>query len=49
MHCVETVCPKRVITIHGYTREFAAELRSLGIEAWSATGNDQLEFQFKKR
>jgi DNA ligase-1 len=49
MHCVESVPPQRVITIHGYTREFAAELRSNGIDAWSASGNDQLEFQFKKR
>lgn len=49
MQCVESVRPKRVITIHGYTREFAAELRAKGIDAWSATGNDQLEFQFKKR
>ncbi|MFZ9940683.1 MAG: MBL fold metallo-hydrolase RNA specificity domain-containing protein [Luteolibacter sp.] len=49
MHCVESVRPQRVITIHGYTREFAAELRSHGIDAWSASGNDQLEFQFKKR
>jgi DNA ligase-1 len=49
MHCVETVCPKRVITIHGYTREFAAELRALGVEAWSANGNDQLEFYFNRK
>jgi DNA ligase-1 len=49
MQCVESVGPQRVITIHGYTREFAAELRSQGLDAWSATGSDQLEFQFKKR
>ena len=46
IHCVESVRPQRVITTHGYTREFAAELRSRGIEAWSASGNDQLEFRF---
>jgi DNA ligase-1 len=49
MHCIESVRPKRVITIHGYTREFAAELRALGIEAWSAHGNDQLEFYFNRK
>ena len=49
MHCVESVRPKRVITIHGYTREFAAELRSRGYEAWSAHGNDQLEFHFNRK
>jgi DNA ligase-1 len=49
MHCVESVRPKRVITIHGYTREFATELRSHGYEAWSAHGNDQLEFHFNRK
>lgn len=41
--CVRSVSPKRVITVHGYAREFAAELRRHGIEAWSAMGYDQLE------
>lgn len=41
--CVRRVNPKRVITVHGHAREFAAELRRNGIEAWSAMGGDQLE------
>jgi len=40
---VRRVAPRRVLTVHGYAREFAAELRQLGIEAWSAAGRDQLE------
>jgi len=43
LECVQRVRPKRVLTVHGHTREFAAELRARGIEAWSAAGNDQLE------
>lgn len=41
--CIRRVQPKRVFTVHGYAREFAAELRRHGIEAWSAMGSDQLE------
>lgn len=41
--CIRQVNPKRVLTVHGYAREFAAELREHGIEAWSAMGGDQLE------
>ena len=40
---IQRVRPKQVITMHGFAREFAAELRARGIEAWSATGGDQLE------
>jgi DNA ligase-1 len=43
MECIKRVRPKRVLTVHGYAQEFAAELRSKRIDAWSATGNDQLE------
>jgi DNA ligase 1 len=43
LECVQRVRPKRVLTVHGHTREFAAELRARGIEAWSAEGGDQLE------
>lgn len=42
-HCVRTVNPKRVITVHGSARPFAAELRRHGIDAWCAMGADQLE------
>lgn len=43
LECVRRVRPRRVLTVHGYAREFAAELRQRDIEAWSAMGNDQLE------
>lgn len=41
---VALVRPRRVLTVHGYTREFAQELRRRGIEAWTLAGSDQLEF-----
>ena len=40
---VNQVRPKRIITVHGFTREFASELRRLKYEAWSLQGHDQLE------
>ena len=43
MECIQRVRPKKILTVHGYTREFAAELRLRGQDAWSANGNDQLE------
>ena len=43
MKAIKLVKPKRVLTLHGSAREFAAELRALGIEAWSVFGNDQME------
>lgn len=43
MECIQRVRPKKILTVHGYTREFAAELRLRGQDAWSASGNDQLE------
>lgn len=43
MECIQRVRPKRVLTVHGYAREFAAELRAKRIDAWCAMGNDQLE------
>ncbi len=43
LETVALVKPKRVYLVHGYTREFAAELRSMGYEAWSLEMNDQLE------
>lgn len=38
------VCPKKILTVHGSTRELAASLRRQGFQAWSQDGNDQLEF-----
>ena len=46
--CVTRVRPKRVLTVHGYAKEFAAELRAKGIEAWCAMGGDQLELSLGK-
>ena len=43
MECVQRVRPKRILTVHGFAKEFAAELRSKGFDAWCATGGDQLE------
>jgi DNA ligase-1 len=43
MRYVELVQPKRVLTLHGFAREFARDLRAKGIEAWALTGADQLE------
>ena len=43
MECIQRVRPKRVLTVHGYALEFAAELRTKRIDAWSAMGHDQLE------
>lgn len=40
---VENVAPKRVLTLHGFATEFAADLRSRGIEAWALTGPNQLD------
>lgn len=41
---VERVAPRRVYTVHGYTREFASTLRRRGIEAWALGRDNQLEF-----
>lgn len=46
--CVTRVRPKRVLTVHGYAKEFAAELRAKGIDAWCAMGGDQLELLLGK-
>jgi DNA ligase-1 len=43
MECIQRVRPKRVLTVHGYAKEFAAELRAKRIDAWCAMGGDQLE------
>jgi len=43
---VELVQPQRVLTLHGFAAQFARDLRARGIEAWSLTGNDQLDLAF---
>ena len=40
---VDAVAPKKVYTVHGSTSELAADLRRRGIDAWSLSGQDQLE------
>jgi DNA ligase 1 len=40
---VQLVQPKRVLTLHGYAREFAEDLRRRGIEAWALGEDNQLE------
>ena len=40
---VDLVKPKRVLTLHGFASQFAADLRRRGIEAWALTGENQLE------
>jgi DNA ligase-1 len=49
LECVRRVEPMRILTIHGYAREFAAELRRAGWQAWSAAGGDQLELPLDDR
>ncbi|WP_411828215.1 ATP-dependent DNA ligase [Luteolibacter sp. AS25] len=48
MECITRVRPKRVLTVHGFSKEFAAELRGKGIDAWSALGGDQMELSLGK-
>ncbi len=40
---VEAVQPTRVLTLHGFAREFALTLRDRGIEAWAIGQDNQLE------
>jgi len=42
---VELVQPKRVLTMHGFAAEFAADLRRRGIEAWALAQENQLELK----
>jgi len=48
MECIQRVRPKRILTVHGFSKEFAAELRGRGFDAWCATGNDQLELPIQQ-
>jgi ATP-dependent DNA ligase I len=43
LHYVELVQPARVLTLHGYAREFAEDLRQRGMEAWALGDDNQLE------
>ena len=46
LELVRLVNPSRVLTLHGFADEFATDLRARGIEAWSLTGGNQMEFAF---
>lgn len=43
LRMVELVGPKKVLTVHGFAAEFAADLRARGIEAWALGRENQLE------
>jgi DNA ligase-1 len=43
LRTAEIVQPRRIITVHGSTRELAASLRARNFLAWSHFGDDQLE------
>jgi DNA ligase-1 len=43
LRTAEIVQPRRIITVHGSTRELAASLRARNFNAWSHFGDDQLE------
>ncbi len=43
LQTVERVSPRRIWLVHGYTREFAAELRQRGHDAWAIGVDEQLE------
>ena len=42
---VELVQPRRVFTLHGFSAEYARDLRARGIEAWALNAENQLEFK----
>ncbi len=44
---VRTVAPKQVFTVHGFTEEFARDLRALEIEALALGGANQLELALR--
>lgn len=48
MECIKRVRPKRILTVHGFAKEFATELRSKGMDAWCAMGGDQLELSINQ-
>ncbi|GAA5125236.1 ATP-dependent DNA ligase [Luteolibacter yonseiensis] len=48
LECIQRVRPKRILTVHGFAREFARELRAKGMEAWCAMGDDQLELSINQ-
>ena len=47
LETVAQVKPKCVYTVHGYTREFAADLRRRGHESWALGQDNQLELRIE--
>ena len=47
LECIRQVGPKKIITVHGFTKEFAAELRACQLDAWCVQGGDQLELPMR--
>jgi DNA ligase-1 len=47
LEAVNRIRPKRILTVHGFTQEFATELRRLNHDAWSIDGDDQLELALR--
>lgn len=45
---VREVNPNRVYTVHGYTEQFARDLRALGFDALALGGLNQLEFRMEE-
>lgn len=45
LRMVELVRPRKVLTVHGFAVEFAADLRARGIEAWALGRENQMELQ----
>lgn len=49
LECIQRVRPRRVFTVHGFSKEFAADLRAHHrIHAWCAGGGDQLELPIQQ-
>lgn len=48
LECIKRVRPKKILTVHGFAREFATELRAKGLDAWCAMGGDQLELSMNQ-
>jgi DNA ligase 1 len=49
LRAVELVQPRRIYVVHGFAREFAADLRQRGYEAWALGQADQLELSMESK
>jgi DNA ligase-1 len=46
---VDLVRPQRVFTVHGFSAEFARDLRERGVEAWALNKENQMELALTKK